>query len=390
MSTSNNDINTSSSTNMVDDISTDIEKLTTADDGDIISGEEDMSSEKKFTTCEQKLDHTKVDDTSGNNNDNADQNIAQENTGSNLDASDICANCGKEDANNICNKCKQVKYCNALCKKKHKTKHKKDCEEYLKRAAELQEEELRRAAELHDIELFKQPPRDEDCPICFLRLPLLGSGTKYKGCCGKTICSGCIYAMQKRDGGAALCPFCRVPTPETNKEIIKRLQKRVDVGDAEAIHCLGAYFSQGMYDLPQDYTKALELYLRAAELGHLGAYYSIGLTYGNGDGVERDEKKAQHYYELAAMKGYAPARHNLGTFEWNEGHKERALKHWLISVVGGDPDSLSCIQELYSDGDATKDEYAKALRAYQKYLGEIKSSQRDEAAAFDEDYQYIE
>jgi len=193
MSTSNNDINTSSSTNMVDDISTDIEKLTTADDGDIISGEEDMSSEKKFTTCEQKLDHTKVDDTSGNNNDNADQNIAQENTGSNLDASDICANCGKEDANNICNKCKQVKYCNALCKKKHKTKHKKDCEEYLKRAAELQEEELRRAAELHDIELFKQPPRDEDCPICFLRLPLLGSGTKYKGCCGKTICSGCIY-----------------------------------------------------------------------------------------------------------------------------------------------------------------------------------------------------
>ena len=32
----------------------------------------------------------------------------------------VCANCGKEGANNICNKCKMVKYCNAACKKKHR------------------------------------------------------------------------------------------------------------------------------------------------------------------------------------------------------------------------------------------------------------------------------
>ena len=33
----------------------------------------------------------------------------------------VCANCGKEgndDNMNTCNKCKQVKYCNATCKKK--------------------------------------------------------------------------------------------------------------------------------------------------------------------------------------------------------------------------------------------------------------------------------
>ena len=39
----------------------------------------------------------------------------------------ICANCGKEgsDINNVCNKCKQVKYCNAACKKKHRHKLRK-------------------------------------------------------------------------------------------------------------------------------------------------------------------------------------------------------------------------------------------------------------------------
>ena len=49
----------------------------------------------------------------------------------------ICASCGREGNSenmNKCNKCKEVKYCNAACKKKHRSKHKKVCE---RRAAEL-------------------------------------------------------------------------------------------------------------------------------------------------------------------------------------------------------------------------------------------------------------
>ena len=40
------------------------------------------------------------------------------------------------------------------------------------------------------------------------------------------------------------------------------------------------------------------------------------------------------------------------------------------------------------DGHATKDDYAKALRAYQAYLAEIKSAQRDAAAAARANYRY--
>ena len=68
----------------------------------------------------------------------------------------ICAACGKEcdgDSMNTCNKCDSVQYCNAACKKKHRTKHKKKCE--------------KRVAELYDEKLFKEPPPPEDCPICF-------------------------------------------------------------------------------------------------------------------------------------------------------------------------------------------------------------------------------
>ena len=63
----------------------------------------------------------------------------------------VCANCGKEgdDVNNICNKCKKATYCNAACKKRHRHKHKKECEEHLKLAAE-------HAAKLHDEKLFEE------------------------------------------------------------------------------------------------------------------------------------------------------------------------------------------------------------------------------------------
>ena len=52
----------------------------------------------------------------------------------------ICASCGKEGNDlNVCDKCDLAAYCNAACKKKHRTKHKKKCE---KRAAELHDDEL--------------------------------------------------------------------------------------------------------------------------------------------------------------------------------------------------------------------------------------------------------
>jgi len=40
------------------------------------------------------------------------------------------------------------------------------------------------------------------------------------------------------------------------------------------------------------------------------------------------------------------------------------------------------------DGYATKDDYGRSLRSYQGYLDEIKSDQRDKAAAFRDGYKY--
>ena len=271
-------------------------------------------------------------------------------------------------------------YCNAACKKRHRHKHKKDCKEHLKQAAE-------RAAKLHDEQLFKQPPPQfEDCPICFLRMPYLDSGRTYMSCCGKVLCTGCIYAVQSRATKEEhdVCPFCRTPPPTYEEKLIKRYEKRMELNDAEAIYSMGCDYSEGHY-LPQNHAKALELFHRAGELGNSEAYYNIGYAYRNGEGVERDDTKATHYYELAAIKGDPYARNTLGVIEGKAGNHERALKHFLIAVKDGHDKSLKTIKGMCMHGDATKDDYIKALQARRAYLDEIKSDQRDEAAACDDD-----
>ena len=272
-----------------------------------------------------------------------------------------------------------VKYCNAACKKKHRQKHKKACE--------------RRVAELHDEKLFKQLPPNEDCPICFLRLPTLEWGQTYMVCCSKIICSGCVHAPVYDDKGNEIdnqrCPFCRTPPPFSDEEMIKRYKKRMELNDVQAIYNFGGFHYSGNTGFPQNYSKAIKFWHRAGELGSAEAYYGIGILYDRGIGVEVDMIKAQHYFEIAAKRGNVYARLNLGAYEMRRGNMGRALKHWMIAVRDGEYKSLQNIKSHYLDGHATKEDYEKALRSYQAYLDEIKSEQR-EAAAVHNDTKYYE
>jgi len=224
----------------------------------------------------------------------------------------------------------------------------------------------------------------EVCSICTLRLPTLYTGRKYMTCCGKVICSGCVHAPRYDYLGNKVdnrkCPFCRAPYMSSDKEEMERLQERVEAGDATAISILGYYYAKGRCGYPQNWSKALELFHRAAKLGCAEAYCNIGYAYNNGEGVEVDKKKAMYYWELAAMGGDEVARYNLGIREKIAGNFDRALKHFMIAVRGGYSKSLNMIQKLCKNGYASKEDTTEALQLYQTYLNEIKSDQRDEAA----------
>jgi hypothetical protein len=277
----------------------------------------------------------------------------------------ICANCGKEGAEddmNSCNKCDLVQYCNAACKKKHKSKHKKKCE--------------KRAAELFDEALFKEHP-GEECLICMLPLSVYDThtGITFHSCCGKEI-------MRKTGGkNMELCPFCKTPNTMSEEEHIKRLNKLMKKGNAGAFNLIAGYYAQGILGMSQDQAKANELWLKAGELGCAEAYYNLGCSYEEGTGVESDMKKAMHYYELAAMNGDVQGRHNIGCSEGYAGNLERAYKHFKLAARAGYTKSLDLVKHGFMNGHVTKEEYAKTLREYQKSQDEAKSDMRDKAGA---------
>ena len=128
--------------------------------------------------------------------------------------------------------------------------------------------------------------------------------------------------------------------------------------------------------------RAVELFTEAAELGSIGALFSLGNAFRCGEGVEKDLAKAEEFYTKAAMQGHVEARHNLACYEEQKRNYDRAVRHLLISAKMGHADSLEAIKEMFRSGLATKEQYAEALTGYQDAVEETKSHDRDEAKAF--------
>jgi TPR repeat protein len=133
---------------------------------------------------------------------------------------------------------------------------------------------------------------------------------------------------------------------------------------------------------------------RAAELGSADAYHNLGVIYKEGfesyEGIRKDDIKAKQYLEKGAMGGCVTSRLNLGCMDADTGSFDRAIKHWLIAASGGEINAVNCLKRAMTDGKATRDHYAQALRGYEKYLNDVRSDQRDQqAAAYRDDCKYL-
>eukprot|EP00956_Cyclotella_meneghiniana_P017734 scaffold29167_cov26-Cyclotella_meneghiniana.AAC.2 len=275
-----------------------------------------------------------------------------------------CAACGKADVNlKSCKACKLVKYCGVDCQVAHRSKHKKACRQKVK--------------ELFDKQLFAEPRKREDCPICMLPMPCNEEEYCYMPCCGKFICNGCVCCLSRE-----VCPFCNTPASQDcgdeneNKMMMERIEK---FNDANAMNCLGSNYSSGANGFDIDHSKAAELFQRASELGCANAHFNLGNAYSNGKGVQVDKKKALHHYQSAAMMGSIQGRCHLALMEAQDGNLVRAVRHFMIAAKCGHDTSLEGVKRGFMEGLITKEDFEKTLREHQASKDETKSEQRDRA-----------
>ncbi|KAL9186970.1 hypothetical protein ACHAXT_010690 [Thalassiosira profunda] len=160
------------------------------------------------------------------------------------------------------------------------------------------------------------------------------------------------------------------------KEYTQLMKKRMEVGDANAlyIHGLKTYHN-GSPD------KAIDLYYQAADLGSMKAHGALAYIFCSGEVVAKDEEKGFQHLQIAAMGGLDHVRHRLGNAEMKRGNALRAMKHWMISARAGWDKSLAEVKEGYKEGLVTKDEFAAVLRAHKESNDELRSPERDRAAA---------
>ncbi|KAJ1461205.1 hypothetical protein M885DRAFT_611934 [Pelagophyceae sp. CCMP2097] len=179
------------------------------------------------------------------------------------------------------------------------------------------------------------------CAIC-LDLPPVDDGQQtFYSCCCKRICAECADKCRQYD---ERCPLCRAPFP-TLPELLRRLQKHADRGNAEAQFQLGDAYSYGIL------------------------------------GLEKNPKRARHFYELAAAQGYARAQFRFGTFyQFGYGVKidyktamlgvaqsyDEAVKWYRLAAAQGEPNALFNLGVCYGNGHGVPQDSNEALRWFKR------------------------
>jgi TPR repeat protein len=175
-------------------------------------------------------------------------------------------------------------------------------------------------------------------------------------------------------GNIGKCPFCNSDrASKTEEERVEENMKRVEANDPTSICMLANQYYHGRVGFQQDLTKAMELYVRAANLDYSMAHFNLAFIYHEGGAP----KKAKFHYEAAAMAGHEAARYDLGAIEYKSGNMERAVKHWAIAASAGEFDAMNHLRIGFEKGNVSQESIDSTLAAYNNSCAEMRSEARD-------------
>lgn len=123
------------------------------------------------------------------------------------------------------------------------------------------------------------------------------------------------------------------------RHAMRRFRQAAAKGNGEAMYTIGVLYGQGN-GVPQDYAKAMTWCRKAAAKGNGEAMNAIGALYDHGDGVAQDYAKAMAWWRKAAAEGNDSAMFNIGTlYDRGDGvpQDEKKAVMWMrrAELAGG-------------------------------------------------------
>lgn len=147
-------------------------------------------------------------------------------------------------------------------------------------------------------------------------------------------------------------------TPE-----IERLVERASEGDAKAQISLGMSFRDGR-GVAKDEKKAVEWYRKAADQGNADAMDHLGFMHLKGRGVVEDRDVAVGYFKSSAAKGHAQAMFNLGECYFSglgvEQNYQRAIEQWEMGAKKKHAGSMWRLAMIFASGESVPKDLERA------------------------------
>lgn len=140
-------------------------------------------------------------------------------------------------------------------------------------------------------------------------------------------------------------------------------------GDADSQCELALLYAYGN-GVPQDITKAVELFQKSAEQGHAEAQFHLGACYRSGEGVVQDYVQAEKWWREAALQGHVHAQNNLGGLYQDGAAVERdyaqAFLWFQKAAVQGDKMAQYNLAVLYYHGRGVPQDHVQSVRWFRE------------------------
>ncbi len=142
------------------------------------------------------------------------------------------------------------------------------------------------------------------------------------------------------------------------------------------------------YDGAGQFKPAVEIYTNLADNGLSSAQSALGMLYYNGQGVEKDHKKAFDLIKSAAEKGNADAQNNLGLLYFSgkgtEANGKEAMR-WLIeAATQGHTEARETAIRIARFNKPSNEEAEKWVDGYIESNRKVKLAEEKEKIAIDE------
>ncbi|KAG0367020.1 hypothetical protein BGX24_003440 [Mortierella sp. AD032] len=169
--------------------------------------------------------------------------------------------------------------------------------------------------------------------------------------------------------------FAPPPKPKARKYVIEAFRKII-------LHIDLVTLEEKGEGTPEEFTKALECYLKAVCRGHGHAHLSVGELFAQGKDVIQDEARAYEWYLKAAYQGNAVAQRKISRILVNQPNRSTAAPEAILDNVQGplvEPEDVSLMEEARMEPQEELGEDERRAETQFERLGTLPGKESEEA-----------